>query len=284
MNQPVRNIATITASDGDIAGVLGMELMASFIWQQKKSINPPAIPLEYRAQFVNGEELDLEIASQLSYQFRQGPSGDTSTRRRVTFVIPDTGAFADAYRKEVERLTQPKVFPTVRIMPIINSPGNPAVIEQGGGPDIHTTAWRVSLCVPGQLERAIAVVENGPQAMEMARALVNAHCARIEPFPWENKEKNPSQYVSIQVVPVRISEAYSGATPAKETLTVQFDGPDEHTTGWSVYLRRASGKVCFAQDFVTGPEATAHAEATAKTLDIPVEPFPWETKGERRWG
>jgi hypothetical protein len=77
--------------------------------------------------------------------------------------------------------------------------------------------------------------------------------------------------VSIQVVPT---------VQRSDEVGAQFDGPDEHTTHWSVYERNADGTVRWVADFGRNDEALAmlFAQGHAERLGVSIEAQPWKVQ------
>lgn len=73
--------------------------------------------------------------------------------------------------------------------------------------------------------------------------------------------------VGIQLLPV-VDDGDGAVSP-------QFSGPDDNTTGWSVYRRLDDGTVVWELDADNRGEATTIAFAFAKRYVVPIEPFPW---------
>jgi len=84
-----------------------------------------------------------------------------------------------------------------------------------------------------------------------------------------NTEINDERVVSVQVIPVIFQEY--GATP-------QFSGPNNKTTGWSIYTRGQDGIAAWAADCITEQVAMVMGSALAASHNVSIEPQPWKVQ------
>lgn len=92
----------------------------------------------------------------------------------------------------------------------------------------------------------------------------------------------PMKTIAIQVVPVietqEIESSGEGAGFVQQIVgdvTPQFAGPNEATTGWSVYERKEDGTVEWFADTGTEPHAMMIGSTLAFVRFVDIELQPW---------
>lgn len=95
---------------------------------------------------------------------------------------------------------------------------------------------------------------------------------------FDDQQRDPGNVGNIQTVAIQIMPVHED--DGQVTVTVQFGGPDDKTSYWSVYRRLTDGTVVWELDAATQEHAEIIGEALCERYQVEREPYPWikETK------